>query len=266
VKCPKCGLLNPETAQRCDCGYDFEQKAVVISVPKIGSRITDSFESKRTLAICVIVGLLLVMSLRIVAFGSEYLQLRLVSAVAAGQTITQSEGAANDKRQQVIASLQAFAYIVTAILFLVWIHRVYLNLSALGAFNLTYSPGWAVGGFFVPFLNLVRPFQVVKEIWRASDPDEYAWRQARTSPLVGLWWISFLGTALIGRIVAMLGNQAGTTLNSLLNATRAAMFNDAFDAAAAVPAIILVWSINKRQELRHTHLVAGRGMANAGAE
>jgi len=23
VKCPRCGLINPEIAQRCDCGYDF---------------------------------------------------------------------------------------------------------------------------------------------------------------------------------------------------------------------------------------------------
>jgi hypothetical protein len=23
MKCPRCGLINPEVAQRCDCGYDF---------------------------------------------------------------------------------------------------------------------------------------------------------------------------------------------------------------------------------------------------
>ncbi len=28
MKCPHCGLFNPDTAQRCDCGYDFETKVV----------------------------------------------------------------------------------------------------------------------------------------------------------------------------------------------------------------------------------------------
>jgi hypothetical protein len=28
MKCPNCKLINPPTALRCDCGYDFEEKAV----------------------------------------------------------------------------------------------------------------------------------------------------------------------------------------------------------------------------------------------
>lgn len=27
-KCPNCGLINPATAQRCDCGYDFEREKI----------------------------------------------------------------------------------------------------------------------------------------------------------------------------------------------------------------------------------------------
>jgi len=26
VRCPQCGLFNPDTAERCDCGYDFDRK------------------------------------------------------------------------------------------------------------------------------------------------------------------------------------------------------------------------------------------------
>jgi hypothetical protein len=28
MKCPGCKLINPDTARRCDCGYDFETKTV----------------------------------------------------------------------------------------------------------------------------------------------------------------------------------------------------------------------------------------------
>src|SRR5215831_14197134 len=28
MNCPRCRLINPETAQRCDCGYDFISKSV----------------------------------------------------------------------------------------------------------------------------------------------------------------------------------------------------------------------------------------------
>ena len=28
MKCPQCGLLNADEAQRCDCGYDFVKKTV----------------------------------------------------------------------------------------------------------------------------------------------------------------------------------------------------------------------------------------------
>jgi hypothetical protein len=176
MECPKCGLINPETAQRCDCGWNFETKQFSAPISLVEIRDPGRFESGHSLAVGVTVGLSLVMLLSLISVGSKYLQLRLISDVAAGMSITTEVAEASDNRHQFIAGLQAVAYIVASILFLIWFHRAYKNLRPLGAVNLTYSPGWAVGGFFVPFLNLVRPFQVMREIWKASDPKGIAWQ------------------------------------------------------------------------------------------
>ena len=31
--------------------------------------------------------------------------------------------------------------------------------------------GWAIGPWFVPILNLFRPWQIAVETWEGSDPD-----------------------------------------------------------------------------------------------
>jgi hypothetical protein len=35
MKCPECGLINPDIAQRCDCGYDFQCKGMRESYAKV---------------------------------------------------------------------------------------------------------------------------------------------------------------------------------------------------------------------------------------
>lgn len=34
VKCPSCGLLNPDNSQRCDCGYSFSLMPVSIKTQR----------------------------------------------------------------------------------------------------------------------------------------------------------------------------------------------------------------------------------------
>jgi hypothetical protein len=86
--------------------------------------------------------------------------------------------------------------LVTAVGFLVWLHRARVNVRALGVRRLRFRREWTVLGFLIPGLNLVRPFQVVQEIWQASDPsvgDPIAWKKVRTPPLLVLWWAAFVG-------------------------------------------------------------------------
>jgi hypothetical protein len=72
-----------------------------------------------------------------------------------------------------------------------WVHRTYRNLPSLGASDLNYSPGWAVGYYFIPILNLFRPYQVMRETWQASDPRNIGqrdWKYLAAPALLSIWW------------------------------------------------------------------------------
>src|SRR5688572_9717366 len=69
------------------------------------------------------------------------------------------------------AVVEFLGFVAAIVVFLVWMRRSYINLKALGVRGLEYSPGWAVGCWFIPFVNLVRPYTIMKEIWTRSDPD-----------------------------------------------------------------------------------------------
>jgi hypothetical protein len=48
-----------------------------------------------------------------------------------------------------------------------WIYRTNANAHLLGG-DMTISPGWSVGWYFVPVANLFKPYEGMKETWFAS--------------------------------------------------------------------------------------------------
>ena len=63
----------------------------------------------------------------------------------------------NDPIQVVVGLLQSGLGIVTGIAFLKWIYRAYKNIKGFGAEGLRFSPGWAVGYYFIPHPELDSP-------------------------------------------------------------------------------------------------------------
>jgi len=214
------------------------------------------FISGHSRAQWVIVFLAITIILGIVAIVSDYLQIDLTSRVMEGQTITEAELSSNDNRQQLIGILQFWTLVATGILFLMWIYRSHRNLPALGARYLKYTPGWAVGGFFVPLLNLIRPFQVMREIWKASDPkveitNGSSWESAPSSPLVGWWWGLFLISGFVGFIgVGMMQEES---INELYTGTWFILYSDVIDIISALVTIYLIKTIDQRQEEKHKY-------------
>ena len=55
--------------------------------------------------------------------------------------------------QDFVLWVYGIAYLITVILFLMWVHRSHKNLKALGADETKFSPRSAVLWWFVPFMN-----------------------------------------------------------------------------------------------------------------
>lgn len=64
--------------------------------------------------------------------------------------------------------LQLLMYLATAVVFVVWFHRVRVNGGIFRNSAFTQAPGWAIGWWFVPIAHLFQPFVIARQIWRAS--------------------------------------------------------------------------------------------------
>jgi hypothetical protein len=94
--------------------------------------------------------LLIGIGMDILGIVSSLMQFNLLSHVS----YSMEDATANDLRERELALLQVGLYIVTVIVFGRWIYLAHRNLLSLDARYLRFGPGWAVGCFFVPIVNL----------------------------------------------------------------------------------------------------------------
>jgi hypothetical protein len=97
---------------------------------------------------------------------------------------------------------------VLAILTMIWMFRIAANLRSMGRSGLTWAPGWAIGGWFVPPCILyVVPWLMLQELWRASDPDaaptDPSWKHRPASPLLQIWWVLFGLVPIVGVAIGL---------------------------------------------------------------
>jgi Domain of unknown function (DUF4328) len=175
--------------------------------------------------------------------------------VQVGQ-LTPDQVATNDPIQGIIGLLQSGLGIVTGITFLKWIYRAYKNIQGFGAEGLRFSPGWAVGYYFIPILSLIRPVQVMSEIWRASD-DPRNWSRRPGSWLIVSWWTLFLIYTGVTQVSLEIAIQASTNDQWTLAAVLA-IAGDLFSIPLSIAALRLVTEVYRRQKA----LVEGSSSSN----
>lgn len=92
-----------------------------------------------------------------------------------------------------VSFLQALMLLASAVVVIVWMHRIARNLRTLHR-GTTWGPGWTIGGWFLPPFLYVIPFLTFREMWKASDPDVPIggeWRSGSASPIITAWFVVF---------------------------------------------------------------------------
>jgi hypothetical protein len=240
----------------------WEPRAVEVpqggSAPDMRSPSGGSFQSGHTRAMWTMALIVVSMALSATGVGLWGVHLGNVGAFESGAKTVQQLQDSKDAGLAIDAWI-IIVIAVTAIPWLLWQYRAHANLRALGVSGLKYSPGWAVGWWFIPFANIVLPFLVMRELWKASDPEASSldWMARRATPLLGLWWAC--------RLLAHLFLQIGFVLDDNLNAlsdlrTEAWMFilADLSLLGLGALAIALIRSIDQRQARKYERVAEWR--------
>ena len=83
--------------------------------------------------------------------------------------------------------------IVSGVMILIWIYWANYNARQIGATEMVFTPGWSIGWYFIPIANLWKPYQAMKEIWKASSNPQ-SWLSQPTPELLPWWWLLWIGS------------------------------------------------------------------------
>lgn len=184
----------------------------------------------------------IVLVLEVASLISGYFQYNLLQSVLNGGEVTIEEANANDTREQLISIVYLIVYIISAITFIQWFRRAYSNLH-LKVSSLSFTEGWAAGGWFVPILNLFRPFQIMKELYNETRnlllEKGFSNYEIISTKFLGWWWALWIINNLIGQFVFRYSIGA-ESLDSLMVTSIAGMVSNAVGIPLALVAIKVI--------------------------
>jgi hypothetical protein len=228
------------------------------------------FVSGKALSLCTVILLAVVALSRLASIGLSAAQLVLASnnpdtaAAALGPEDADVSEMPGGNFQVIVLLLYStvsifglIAFIATAVMFLIWENRAYKNLPPLGVPRPDFSSGWVVGSWFVPFLNLIRPYEIVKYIRNMSDPETVSvggYYESGGNIMLKAWWGFWIASNIVDRFFARIYRNA-EKLEDHVAAGWADIFSSGLLIIAACLAIAVVRDITSRQEERRKRLM-----------
>lgn len=83
-------------------------------------------------------------------------------------------------------------FLASAIMTMIMLKRMADNGAKLQPDLAKYNSMWVIFGWFVPLMNLFRPYQMIKQIWSTIDPRTSRTFSSTLPTSVTVWWASFV--------------------------------------------------------------------------
>lgn len=130
--------------------------------------------------------------LRRALFTDLFLQITFFFTILLKVLLAGSAAKLGESLQSLIYLTEVGVACIGFVIYLVWVYRANQNSHYFGAREMKFSPGWAVGCYFVPVLNLWMPFISMKEIWKTSK-NPAAWQSQGFGDVLHWWWLFTIG-------------------------------------------------------------------------
>ena len=192
---------NPQATQRYWDGSGWTD-----SYAPIGTPIVDPADPPKPLASLQAVataGLSAVILAQVFNIVADANYIGVLGDMIDGRPVSQSSVAdAQDLIDGSTVAVSLGLVLVGPATFLPWFYSAYVNLRRFGLRNLRYTPGWAIGSWFIPVFNLFRPKQIANDLDRATGGGELhsvgRIDSHPVNPLLHWWWAVYLLGGAIG--------------------------------------------------------------------
>ncbi|MEU5161587.1 DUF4328 domain-containing protein [Streptomyces sp. NPDC020875] len=237
-------------------GYGYAPMPQYASAPRAYGGPTRQVKAPVGLSYAVIVLLCLTIVAKLFAIGAAMNVSNVAKDIkdAPPFGVTRDEADDADRLIALSISFEMTVLLVTGVLFIIWFAVARANASAFAPDITRWGRGWAIGGWLIPFVNLVIPRLVAGTIWEASRFNPYGPKDQQPPTLLTAWWTVWV----VSTVVELGANQnyiKAETPDELITAANAMMFGSVTAIAAAVLAILVVRRVTVMQKEK----VAGGG-------
>jgi hypothetical protein len=200
--------------------------------------------------------LLILVIVKVIVIVTYYMQYNLLTQWINGEPVDMLVAEDSDRRVMIISIIDVALRLGAIIAVISWFRRAYFNLH-LRFQNLTYKEGWAAGGWFVPFMSLIVPYQIFNDLFTNTkqflEKFNIPERHKLNGALLLIWWILWICSTLGANIFERLTREE-TDIDKLANYTLVNIGFSVVDIITLIMLIILIKAYSELEPIFHAKL------------